>query len=92
LKAPSATKTISNSPTKSASAPKWWWPELNKGIPKEPGIVPALLERVMPLQEVIHVDFYLPGCPPSAGRIKAVLEQVLAGATPQLSGKDIQFG
>lgn len=66
--------------------------DLNQGIPKEPGIVPALLERVMPLQEVIDVDYYLTGCPPSAARIKVFVQQLLSGATPHLSGKDIKFG
>jgi NAD-reducing hydrogenase small subunit len=66
--------------------------DLNKGIPKEPGIVPSLLERVMPLHEVIPVDFYLPGCPPSAARIKKFVEQALAGQNPALAGADIKFG
>jgi NAD-reducing hydrogenase small subunit len=66
--------------------------DYNRGIPKAPGIVPALLERVMPLHEVVPVDYYLPGCPPSAARIKLFLEQVLAGETPHLAGKDIKFG
>lgn len=66
--------------------------DLNQGIPREPGIVPPLLERVMPLQEVIDVDYYLTGCPPSAGRIKLFLQQLMSGATPQLVGKDLKFG
>jgi NAD-reducing hydrogenase small subunit len=66
--------------------------DLNQGIPKAPGIVPVLLERVMPLQEVVKVDYYLPGCPPSAARIKLFLEQVLAGNEPRLVGPDIKFG
>lgn len=61
-------------------------------IPKLAGIVPALLERVMPVHEVVHVDYYLPGCPPPAERIKAVVAQLLAGQTPKLEGKDIKFG
>jgi NAD-reducing hydrogenase small subunit len=66
--------------------------DLNQGIPKEPGIVPALLERVVPLHEIIPVDYYLTGCPPSAARIKLFLEQVLAGDEPVLTGQDIKFG
>ena len=66
--------------------------DFNPCIPKAPGIVPALLERVMPLHELIPVDYYLPGCPPSAARIKLFLEQVLAGEQPHLAGKDIKFG
>lgn len=64
----------------------------NPGVPKAPGIVPALLERVMPLLEVIPVDYYLPGCPPSAARIKLFVDQLLAGQEPHLTGKDIKFG
>jgi NAD-reducing hydrogenase small subunit len=66
--------------------------DVNQCVPKAPGIVPALLERVMPLHDVIAVDYYLPGCPPSAARIKSFLEQVLAGKEPHLSGADIKFG
>ena len=66
--------------------------DLNQGIPQEHGIVPALLERVLPLQDVVPVDYYLPGCPPAAARIKLFLEQVLAGHKPALTGKDIKFG
>jgi NAD-reducing hydrogenase small subunit len=66
--------------------------DLNKVIPCEPGIVPALLPRVMPLHELVRVDYYLPGCPPAAARIKSFLDQVLAGNEPALTGKDIKFG
>jgi NAD-reducing hydrogenase small subunit len=44
------------------------------------------------VHEVVPVDFYLPGCPPPAARIRAVLESLLKGETPQLSGGDIRFG
>ena len=66
--------------------------DLNQGIPEERGIVPALLERVMPLHEIIHVDLYLPGCPPPAARIKSFLLQLLEGKAPVLTGTDIKFG
>lgn len=66
--------------------------QANPGVPREPGIVPALLPRVMPVHEVVHVDLFLPGCPPPAERIKTLLTQVLAGQEPQLAGKDIKFG
>jgi NAD-reducing hydrogenase small subunit len=64
----------------------------NPGVPNEPGIVPALLERVQPVHEVVHVDYFLPGCPPPADRIKAVLLQVLEGAAPKLEGAALKFG
>ena len=61
-------------------------------IPCEPGVVPKLTDRVMPVHELVPVDLYLPGCPPPAARIKSVLEQVLAGNGVQLVGQDIKFG
>jgi NAD-reducing hydrogenase small subunit len=66
--------------------------QTNPGLPMEPGIVPALLPRVMPVHEVVHVNYFLPGCPPPADRIKALLVQVLSGTEPKLEGKEIKFG
>lgn len=54
--------------------------------PNSPGIVPELLERVQPLHDVIRVDYYLPGCPPSAERIRAFLEPLLRGEEPEVEG------
>jgi len=61
--------------------------------PHAPGIVPELLDRVRPLHEVIPVDLYLPGCPPSAARIRAAVEPLLRGDLPVLEGPDLlRFG
>jgi NAD-reducing hydrogenase small subunit len=61
-------------------------------IPAEPGIVPRLLDRVMPVHAVIPVECYLPGCPPPADRISAVLEDLLAGRQPVLAADQRRFG
>jgi NAD-reducing hydrogenase small subunit len=64
----------------------------NPRIPRADGIVPELLKRVQPLHEVVHVEAYLPGCPPSAGSIKLLLERVLAGLPLGLEGEQLRFG
>ena len=61
-------------------------------IPAEPGILPVLLDRVMPVHEVVPVDTFLSGCPPPAERIQNVLEQLLAGKQPVLAGRDLKAG
>jgi NAD-reducing hydrogenase small subunit len=66
--------------------------DLNASIPAEPQIVPVLLDRVLPLHAVIAVDCYLPGCPPSADRIRAALECLIAGKQPHLDEAMRRFG
>lgn len=63
----------------------------NPRCPKADGIVPPLLERVMPVHEVVKVEYYLPGCPPPAERIKALIGQILNGG-PKLAGTQLKFG
>jgi len=56
-------------------------------------VVPPLLETVIPVHQVVPVDCYLPGCPPDADRIRAVLEPLMRGDRPTLSGSEyIRFG
>lgn len=60
--------------------------------PQLPGAdVPRLLPVVRPVHAVVKVDVYVPGCPPSAETILYVLSELLAGRTPDLSGKT-RFG
>ncbi len=65
--------------------------DLQPQLPCEPGIVPKLLDLVLPLHQVIPVDAYLPGCPPHADLIFAVLDDVLSGRAPDLTGK-LRYG
>ena len=62
------------------------------GLPKEAGIVPELLDRVMPVHEAVFVDHFLPGCPPPVNNIKDLLTQLLSGAEPTLQGIQLKFG
>lgn len=53
---------------------------LNPGVPHE--VVPPLLPVSRPLHRVVDVDVFLPGCPPSADLIHAVLGELLSGRIP----------
>jgi len=48
--------------------------------------LPALEPRVRPVHEVVRVDVFVPGCPPSADTIYTLLCELLAGRTPDVAG------
>ena len=48
-------------------------------------IVPKLLPYVRPIHEVVNVDVFVQGCPPSADTIYYVLSELLAGRQPVLN-------
>jgi NAD-reducing hydrogenase small subunit len=50
-------------------------------IPNDPEL-PLLLDKVRPIHEVVRVDYFLPGCPPSADAIWKFLSDLIAGRTP----------
>ena len=62
---------------------------LEPGTPTE--VVPALLERVRPVHEVVPVDVFIPGCPPHADTIFYAVSELLEGRSPNLSAKT-RFG
>ena len=64
----------------------------NPKSPEQKGIVPLLLERVIPVHEAVPVEHYLPGCPPDADRIKVLLCQLLSGKQPKLEAAQLKFG
>ncbi len=66
--------------------------DVNPQVPSLRDIVPCLLEHVRPVHQVVSVDYYMPGCPPPAERIRAVLESLVRGKPPHLEGRDIKFG
>ena len=65
--------------------------DTEKGIPTPTDILPKLIEKAIPLHEVIPVDQFLPGCPPPAERIKALILNLLGEGEP-LTGEQLKFG
>ncbi len=53
-------------------------------IPNDPEL-PLLLRQVRPIHAVVHVDYFLPGCPPSADAFWSFLNDLMAGRTPHLT-------
>jgi NAD-reducing hydrogenase small subunit len=60
------------------------------GAPSGRDLVPRLLPRVLRLHDVVPVDYFLPGCPPSADAIFTFVTDLLAGRTPSAEGR--KFG
>ncbi len=56
-------------------------------IPSE--VVPALTENVDLVENIIHVDYKVPGCPPVPDMIKNVLVDLLEGREPSLPTRNL---
>ena len=48
-------------------------------------VIPTLLPQSRPIHEVVKVDVFVPGCPPSADTIYFLLNELLEGRNPNLS-------
>jgi NAD-reducing hydrogenase small subunit len=53
--------------------------------------LPLPLNQVHPIHEVVHVDYFLPGCPPSADAFWAFLTDLMAGRTPHLGHRLLHY-
>ena len=60
------------------------------GVPSDPEL-PLPLDRVHPLHEVVKIDFFLPGCPPSAEVIWHFLSDLLAGREPLIESRELRY-
>lgn len=59
-------------------------------VPDDPEL-PLPLNHVRPIHELVHVDYFLPGCPPSADAIWQFLADLRAGRVPQLGAGLIRY-
>jgi len=58
------------------------FPELVSTVPEGELVLPEFYERVKTLAQVVKVDYTVPGCPPVAKQVWAVLEKVIHGELP----------
>jgi len=69
--------------------------DLADGRPTRPddyATLAKLLPTARPLHEVIKVDAYLHGCPPTADEIWFAVNELLAGRVPQFSNIFLRYG
>jgi NAD-reducing hydrogenase small subunit len=62
----------------------------DKIIPNDSEI-PIMLDRVYPCHEIVKIDYFLPGCPPSAELIWEALIAIINGEEMRLDYDDIKF-
>jgi NAD-reducing hydrogenase small subunit len=62
----------------------------DKIIPNDEEL-PIILDKVYPCHEVVKIDYFLPGCPPSADLIWAALTALLEGRKLDLAYELIKF-
>lgn len=64
-----------------------------KGSMPNDDLLLKLQPRVVPLNEVVPIDYYLPGCPPDADSIFYVLNELLNDRKPVLNAsKALHYG
>jgi NAD-reducing hydrogenase small subunit len=59
-------------------------------IPNDPEL-PIILDKVYPCHEVVKIDYFLPGCPPSADLIWNALTSLLEGKPLELPYTQVKF-
>ncbi|HNX34179.1 MAG TPA: NADP oxidoreductase [Kiritimatiellia bacterium] len=58
--------------------------------PHDPEL-PLLLNRVYPCHEVVKIDYFLPGCPPSADMLWAAITALVAGNPIELTYELLKY-
>ena len=59
-------------------------------VPNDPEL-PLPLNQVHPIYEVVRIDYFLPGCPPSGDAIWSFLMDLINGRTPSLDYAQLHY-
>ncbi|MGO9391561.1 NADP oxidoreductase [Rhodoblastus sp.] len=65
-------------------------PDGRARVPNDPEL-PLLLDKVYPIHDVVRVDYFIPGCPPSADALWKFLTDLIGGRTPRLDFPQFHF-
>ena len=61
-----------------------------KQVPNDPEL-PLLFDKVYPVNEIVRVDYFIPGCPPSADAIWKCLNDLILGRIPRLEHQLLHY-
>jgi NAD-reducing hydrogenase small subunit len=59
-------------------------------VPNDPEL-PLPLDKVHPINEIVRIDYYIPGCPPSGDAIWKFLTDLIEGRTPRIGHPMLQY-
>jgi len=59
-------------------------------VPDDPEL-PLLFDKVYPVNEIVRVDYFIPGCPPSADAIWKILNDLILGRMPRLEHQLLHY-
>jgi NAD-reducing hydrogenase small subunit len=62
----------------------------NAMIPNDPEL-PMILNQVHPVQDVVKIDYMLPGCPPTAQMIWDALVALIEGREPSFTLEEVRY-
>ncbi len=65
-------------------------PDGRSRVPDDPEL-PLLLDKVYPIHDVVRVDYFIPGCPPSGDALWKFLTDLIGGRTPRLDYPQFHF-
>lgn len=66
--------------------------DINPQIPRDYPTIAELMKLARPLHEIITVDAFIHGCPPTADQIWFAVGQLLEGKLPALSNVYLRYG